>query len=97
MNENYSFLLASFKAHIGELTSLCDGQKRRIEELETSLSVCEYERRQTEQNLAALQSKYTNLLTAKALAQDVNVLSNARKQVCRLVREVDNCISLVNK
>jgi len=42
-----------------------------------------------------MNSKYSNLLTAKAFA-DNDGLESARKRVSKLVREIDTCIAMLN-
>lgn len=97
MTEKENNLLAVFDERVHDLIKLCDNQKRHIEELETSLNEKDEIIQQAKQTIKALQAKYTNLLTARRLAEDKNEFQNARKRVNKLVREVDTCIALLNE
>lgn len=97
MTEKENILLAAFDERMHELIKSCDEQKHLIEELKTSLKEKEEMIQQTKQTFEALQAKYTNLLTARRLAEDENEFRNARKRVDKLVREVDTCIALLNE
>lgn len=97
MTENDTNLLAVFDERMHDLIKLCDKQKRHIDELETSLKEKNETIQQAKQTIEALQAKYTNLLTARRLAEDENEFQNARKRVNKLVREVDTCIALLNE
>jgi len=93
--EKDSFLLALFEDKIHELIGLCDERKRLIDNLELSLKEKEEAMQQNKREMTSLQTKYTNLLTARNLAQDIDGFKNAQKRVNKLVREVDACIALL--
>lgn len=90
-------LLVVFEDCVHEITNLCDTRKRRIEELEASLKEKEEKMLQAERMMTELTTKYTNLLTAHQLADDKEAFQQARKQINKLVREVDLCIALLNE
>jgi len=90
-------LLVVFEDCVHDLTNLCDKRKRRIEELEASLKEKEEKMQQAERMMAELSTKYTNLLTVHCLADDKEAFQQARKQINKLVREVDLCIALLNE
>ena len=93
--EKDSFLLALFDDKVHELIRLCDDRKRLIDNLELSLKEKEERLQQSKREMTSLQTKYTNLLTARSLAQDEDGFKNAQKRVKKLVREVDECIALL--
>ena len=97
MTEKENNLLAVFEERVQDLVKLCDEKQRHIESLETSLNKKDEIIRQTKQTLEALQSKYTNLLTARRLIEDEEGFRDARKRINKLVREVDTCIALLNE
>ncbi|MDR1221922.1 MAG: hypothetical protein LBL07_03465 [Tannerella sp.] len=97
MIEKETNLLAVFEDRIYELIRLCDEKKRHIEELEKSLKEKDEIIWQNRQTMEALQTKYTNLHTARRLAENETEFQNARKRVNKLVREVDTCIALLNE
>lgn len=95
--EKETNLLAVFEDRMYELIRLCDEKKRHIEELEKSLKEKDEIIWQNRQTMEALQTKYTNLHTARRLAENETEFQNARKRVNKLVREVDTCIALLNE
>lgn len=97
MTEAENNLLAVFEEKIQDLIKLCDDRRRYIEELEMSLKAKEQTIQQEKQKVKALEFRYISLLTARRLAENESELKNARKQVCKLVREVDTCIALLNE
>ena len=97
MTEKGNNLLAVFEERIQDLLKLCDERRLYIEEMEKSLKEKEDTILQTKQIFEALQTKYTNLLTANIISEDEEVFRNARKRVNELVREVDACIALLNE
>ncbi|MDR2913901.1 MAG: hypothetical protein LBV74_03550 [Tannerella sp.] len=97
MTEKENNLLAVFEERVHDLTKLCDERKRHIEDLEISLREKDEIIQQAKQRIEALQTKYTSLLTARRLAEDEEEFQNVRKQVNKLVREVDTCIALLNE
>ncbi|MDR0394015.1 MAG: hypothetical protein LBH77_02540 [Tannerella sp.] len=95
MTEKENDLLAIFENRIHKLIKLYDEKKHHIEDLERSLKEKDEIIRQNKQMIEALQAKYTNLYTARRLAEDEAEFQNARKRVNKLVREVDRCIALL--
>jgi len=97
MSTNDQNLLVVFEDCVHDLTKLCNERKRHIEDLEASLKEKDEKIQQSELMLAAINTKYTNLLTARRLAEDKEAFQQARKRVNKLVREVDLCIALLNE
>ena len=97
MSENESNLLVVFEDCMRDLTKLCNERKCRIEDLETSIKEKDEKIQQTERMITTLKTDYSNLLIARRLADDKDAFQQARKQVSKLVREVDLCIALLNE
>jgi peptidoglycan hydrolase CwlO-like protein len=97
MNEKENNLLAVFEDRIHELIRLYDEKKRHIEDMERSLKEKDEIIWQNKQMIETLQAKYTNLHTARRLAENEVEFQNTRKRVNKLVREVDTCIALLNE
>jgi hypothetical protein len=97
MTEKENNLLVVFEDRIREFIRLYDKKKCHIKDLERSLKEKDEIIRQNKQMMDALQAKYTNLHTARILAEDEVVFQSTRKQVNKLVREVDTCIALLNE
>ena len=90
-------LLVVLEDCVLDMKNLCDERKRRIVTLEASLKEKEERFLQTERSMAALKTKYTNLLTARSLADNKEAFQQTSKQVKQLVRDVDLCIALLNE
>ncbi|MDR2385487.1 MAG: hypothetical protein LBD80_07515 [Tannerella sp.] len=97
MIENANNLLAVLEDGLRALMKLCDERKRCIEELEIIIKSREEEIRHANQTIESLQSKYNYLLTVRRWDADAAEYQDARKQVNRLVREVETCIALLNE
>jgi hypothetical protein len=97
MTEKETNMLAVFEERVLDLAKLCEKRRRLIEELNAVLIEKDGLIKQAEQKNASLQTKYTNLLAARRLAEDETSFQNARKRVDKLVREVDTCIALLNE
>jgi chromosome segregation ATPase len=108
MTEDQEKLLAVLGVRMNDLLSLCEGRKHKIEEL-TELLNQEYKNmQQAKQEIQGLKAKYSDLLTAYAASvsisgekEDIKSLEmgdikDARSRLSKLVREVDNCIKLLN-
>ena len=97
MSEDDGKLLVVLEDCMNDLTKLCNDRQRRIEDLEASLNEKDEKLLQTERLLTTLKANYSNLLTARRLAEDQEAFQLARKRVNKLVREVDLCIALLNE
>ena len=97
MLEEEKNLLAVFEDRMRDLQQLCNERKRRIEELETSVKEKDILIHHAKQTILELQTRCTNLLTARRLAEDETAFQQARKRINKLVREVDLCIDLLNE
>lgn len=97
MTEEQKRLLAVFDVRVRDLMMLCDTQKQKINELTISLEHKDEEMRQIKQTIGRLNTKYNNMLTAKAVSMNEGDIKNARLRLSKLVREVDKCIALLNE
>jgi peptidoglycan hydrolase CwlO-like protein len=97
MTEEGHKLLAVFEDKMGKLIRLYGEKKRHIELLEKSVKEKDELIRQNKQTIEALQAKYANLHTAHRLAEEEGEFQYVRKQVNKLVREVETCITLLNE
>ena len=97
MSENERDLFVVLEDCVHDLTKLCHERKRRIEDLEASLKEKDEKIQQAERTIKTIKTDYSNLLLARRLADDKEAFQQARKQVSKLVREVDLCIALLNE
>jgi predicted nucleic acid-binding Zn-ribbon protein len=97
MTENVNNLLVVFEERMHDLMKLCDDRGKCIESLEGAIKSKEKEIQKANQTIESLQSKYNYLLTARRLEVNEAEYQNARKQVNKLVREVEACMALLNE
>ncbi|MDR2472174.1 MAG: hypothetical protein LBD53_01240 [Tannerella sp.] len=90
-------LLAVFEENINEIVALNEKTQRRVKELEKTLTEKENTIKNLNLTVKELSAKYTNLLAAKQLSAHADGIADVRKQVIKLVREVDSCIALINR
>ena len=97
MTENVNNLLIVFEERIRDLLNLCDERRKRIESLESVIKSRDEEIQKANQIIETLQTKYNYLLTAQRWKANEEEYQNARKQINKLVREVETCIALLNE
>lgn len=97
MTQEHEKLLATFEVRLGDLISLCNKLKEENAGLQEALSLKDTEVSQLKQMIDALNIRYNNLLTAKALSTQEGNVKDAQQRLSRLVREVDRCIALLNE
>jgi hypothetical protein len=97
MTEEENDLLTVFENGVRKLIRLYVEKKRHIEFLEKSVREKDEIIRYNKQTIEALQAKYANLHTAHKLAEEEGEFQYVRKQVNKLVREVETCITLLNE
>ena len=90
-------LLAVLDEKILALMSLCERQKEEILTLRTVVLEKEQDIEDLKQYVSSLTSKCDNMLTARVLSVNHGELRNARSRLSQLVREVDECIALLNE
>jgi Skp family chaperone for outer membrane proteins len=97
MTENVNDLLVVFEERMHDLMKLCDDRKKRIESLESVIKNREEEIQKANQTVESLQAKYNYLLAARRVEVNEAEYRDARKQVNKLVREVETCMALLNE
>ena len=99
MTEDQKRLLAVFEIRVHDLITLCEEQKKKIDELYQLLNDKDKELIQTGQTIDQLTAKCENLLTARIVSETMSEteVKSARSRLSKLVREVDKCIALLNE
>ena len=97
MAEEYTKLLGVFESRVRQLLYLHDELKRENATLKQKLSEMEKELTGSRNDYKELEACYTNLKLAKTISLNDNELRDARQRLSRLVREVDQCIALLNE
>lgn len=97
MAEEYTRLLGIFESRVRQLMYLHDELKHENAVLKQALSEKEKELTGARNDYKDLEACYTNLKLAKTISLNDNELRDAKQRLSKLVREVDQCIALLNE
>lgn len=97
MAEEYTKLLGVFESRVRQLMYLHDELKHENAKLKQALSDKEEELIRSHSDYKELEACYTNLKTARTISLNDNELRDAKQRLSKLVREVDQCIALLNE
>jgi predicted nucleic acid-binding Zn-ribbon protein len=82
---------------IDELVSSFSNLKHECENLKTEKAALKTVLQDRETEMKDLEKKYERVKLAGALAGDGENATEAKKKITELVREIDNCIALLNR
>jgi predicted nucleic acid-binding Zn-ribbon protein len=82
---------------IDELVNSFSNLKQECEDLKTEKEALETVLFDRETEMKELEKKYERVKLAGALAGEGENASEAKKKISELVREIDNCIALLNR
>ena len=88
-------VIASLKEKVGKL--LADNRMLRAELKKLERDRTALQKRNAEEKILALEKQVQTLETARAFAGSKADNRAARLRVNRLIREIDNCIALMNR
>lgn len=97
MTEEGKKLLSNFETRVRHLIYLHEQQKRVIDELTVQLETEKNKNKELQAEIDELQSGYLNLKTASAISLNGSELKKAKLRLSKLVREIDECIALLNE
>jgi len=97
MTERETVLLEEFKIRLNKLIELCEKLKYENNKLNEEKLKFEEEVQVLSQDKELLEKKIEDLKLAKSLMASDENSHNARIRINRIVREIDNCIALINK
>ncbi len=90
-------LIISLKDKIFKLIVLVNELKNKNNVLLKNKEEIELELKEKIKNLSEVKQKYENLKIGKLIDISGSEVNDARLKINRIVREVDNCIALLNK
>ncbi len=90
-------LIGTLKVNIQNLQHLFEKQKDAIKVLVVEKSELSKKLREKEVENESLEAKLNTLKLAKSLSGENNDMQDAKVKVGNLVREIDKCISLLNR
>lgn len=96
MTESQKELLAVFEVRVRDLLALCEVQKQQIKELTLLLNKEQESVQLSKREIQTLKAKYANLLTAQIASVDTGDMKSAQERLQKLVREVEECMALLN-
>ncbi len=97
MNEGHRLIVKEFKGKIAELMARFNGLEAEKKQLKNELAELQKQIEVLEHEKATLENKYENLKIAKLVSADYNDNQAAKQKINKLLREIDNCIALLNK
>lgn len=97
MNFEYDDLVNALKDKIFRLILLYEEEKRKNEVLSKDKDYLEVQLNDKKKMTEELSAKYENLKIGKMMELTGSDIHDARIKINRIVREVDQCIALLNK
>ncbi len=98
MHSEYESILLNLQAKAQNLAGMYVQQKEKNADLVSKIEQYELSLKENSEQLETLKTKYNNLKLAGALMADAEANPNeARQRLNRIIREIDQCIALLNK
>jgi len=96
MNEEYNKILRKLNENIANVILLYNKEKQQTNELSDEIKNLNEKLNIYEEKYQQIDKKYGNLKLAKAINNDGDD-SEAKFKLNKIIREIDNCIALLNK
>ncbi len=96
MNEEYNKVLQKLNENIENVILLYNKEKEKNDKLSEEVKVLNDELNIYKDKYQQIDKKYENLKLAKAINNDAGD-SEAKLKLNKIIREIDNCIALLNK
>ena len=90
-------ILNSLKERTKQIMTLCDGLREEKKSLLTTNRELSQKVAQHEKEIDNIKTKFKTLKIAKTVSGADNDVHETKLRVNRIVREIDNCIALLNK
>jgi len=97
MNEEYNKLILRMKENIQKLILLYTDEKEKNKQLSEEMRKISNELNFYIDRTKETEKKYENLKLARALTGENGEDTEARSKLNKIIREIDNCIALLNK
>ncbi|MDD3687394.1 MAG: hypothetical protein PHE56_11570 [Bacteroidales bacterium] len=97
MNEEYNKLINKLNENIQKLMLLYSSEKEKNNKLSEEVNNLNNELNIYKAKYQEIERKYDNLKMARSLDGDTPDEREARLKLNRIIREIDNCIALLNK
>ena len=96
MNEEYNKILQKLNENIANVILLYNKEKQQTNELSDEIKNLNEELNIYKEKYQQIDKKYENLKLARAINNDGDD-SEAKLKLNKIIREIDNCIALLNK
>ncbi|MDD2385571.1 MAG: hypothetical protein PHP52_02185 [Bacteroidales bacterium] len=96
MNEEYNKVLQKLNENIANVILLYNKEKEQNDKLSGEIKFLNEELNIYKDKYQQIDKKYENLKLAKAINNEVGD-SEAKLKLNKIIREIDNCIALLNK
>jgi Na+-transporting NADH:ubiquinone oxidoreductase subunit NqrF len=97
MNEEYSKILNTLNENIQQVILLYNKEKKLNDGLSSEVKKLSDELNIYKEKYQDIERKYDNLRMAKALGTGNNEDNDAKLKLNKIIREINNCIALLNK
>lgn len=97
MNEEYNKILNTLNKNIQEVILLYNKEKAFNDEISKEVGNLNNELNIYKDKYQQIEKKYENLKMAKAINSEDGENSEAKIKLNKIIREIDNCIALLNK
>jgi predicted RNase H-like nuclease (RuvC/YqgF family) len=97
MTEDQKKLGALFESRVTQLMCVCDQLRQENAELKQQTEELRYSNSVLEKENRTIKIKYDNLKIARIISVKQDDFKGAKNQLSQLVKEVDQCIALLNE
>lgn len=97
MNADQIEILGTLRSRVKLLMAALVEEKRKSARLSSELESLSLRHKEQTEKLQDAEQKYNNLKLAKVMLDGSDEGHDARIKVNRIVREIDNCIALLNR
>lgn len=96
MTEDQLKIAANFEARVRQLMFLCDNLREQNIDLKSQLAIQKSSNDSLTEEVKQLNKKYDTLKMARIISVNQADFEGAKSRISKLVREVDDCIKLLN-
>ncbi|GHV10173.1 hypothetical protein FACS1894162_2970 [Bacteroidia bacterium] len=97
MTEDQKNLITLFESRVTQLMRLCDQLRQENADLKQKTAYLQDSNTVLEQENRAIKIKYDNMKMARIISVKQDDFKGAKNQLSQLVKEVDQCIALLNE
>ena len=96
MTEEHLKLVVELENRINKLMEMVDSTNARLQHAEADYQTKNTELMYAHRKILELQEKYDNLKIAKSISLSKEEIKEGKQRLSKMMREIDNCVSLLN-